>query len=87
MRKLKDERMEHLKGMSGGKKAFQLYMKIWGKVGYDEAWIDEDAGTVARYFGEDAGGVAEAFGLLTECGLLRHEPGYGYLIGGDCHAF
>ena len=23
---------------------------------------------------------------LTNCGLLEHDPGYGYLIGGERHA-
>lgn len=86
MKKSQDERTEQLKGMSGGEKALVLYMKIWGKVGYGEAWIDEDTGTVANYLGEDSETVAKGLQLLSDCGLLKHDPGYGYLIGGARHA-
>lgn len=71
MEQVKDER------------AYRLYMKIRRETGYSEAWIDEDTKTVADYLGEDAGAVAEDLESLTACGLLKHDPGFGYLIGGE----
>lgn len=70
----------------GDAKAAAIYLKIWDLVGHGEAWIDEDTETVAKYIGEDIGSLSKALRVLTGCGLLRHDPGYGYLIGGACHA-
>lgn len=64
-------------------KALGLYKKIWGMVDNGEAWIDEDVRTVARFLGEDVADVAEALDMLTAYGMLKHEYGIGYLIGGD----
>ena len=67
-------------------RAYRLYMKMRVETGFSEAWIDEDTQTVADYLGMDKDAVEEGLERLTDCGLLEHDPGYGYLIGGERHA-
>lgn len=67
-------------------RAYRLYVKMRCETGFSEAWIDEDTQAVADYLGMDKEAVTEDLESLTNCGLLEHDPGYGYLIGGERHA-
>ena len=80
------ERVERLTKTEEGKRAYRLYLMMRAETSYSEAWIDEDASAVGKYFGEDADAVADDLERLAACGLLQHDPGYGYLIGGEPHA-